>query len=263
MSKPKVGIYAGTCCAGCQLAIIDCEDELLDIAELLDIKSFIMAQTGNEETDLDIGIFEGSICNEHDKHMLEDVRKRSKLLIALGTCACWGGVAASRNDVPYEKQLADVYGEDADKVKNFMPGFHHMPLSHYVKVDYSIPGCPIEKDEFLQAVTSLLHGDVPYLLDVSVCLDCKMKENPCQIVDYGKLCLGPITRAGCGARCPSVNSVCDGCRGPVDEANVASELDLLFERGFTKEDILTRCATYARPAEAYKEFLKGRKGGAK
>jgi sulfhydrogenase subunit delta len=255
MSKPKLGIYAGTCCAGCQLAIIDCEDELLAIADLFDIKSFIMAQTGNEEGELDIALFEGSICNDHDKKMLEDVRKRSKLLIALGTCACWGGVAASRNDIPPEQHLKDVYGADADKVKAFSHPVPHEPLYKYVKVDYSIPGCPIEKDEFLKAVTSLLHGDVPELTNVSVCAQCKFKENPCQIVDYGRLCCGPVTRAGCGARCPSQNQLCDGCRGPVDEANVASELDLLFERGFTREDILARLTLYARPAEAFTEYL--------
>jgi sulfhydrogenase subunit delta len=249
MGKPSVGIYGLTGCAGDQLAILNCEDELLDIAGALDIKFFPMAMTGNDEScPLDIVFVEGAVVQPEDEHMLRKLRDRATLLVAIGTCAVWGGVQAMNNDISREELKRRVYGP-AGRAFETMAA---QPLSHFVKVDLSISGCPIEKEQLLQAVAALLHGDVPRLPTYSVCAECKMAEHSCVLIERGELCLGPITVAGCNARCPGHNRPCIGCRGPVEEANVSSEIQVLKEKGFTWVDIQNRLRTFAAEADTLK-----------
>ncbi|KPK70093.1 hypothetical protein AMJ71_05195 [candidate division TA06 bacterium SM1_40] len=246
MAKPIVGIFGLTGCAGDQLVILNCEDELLDLAGALDIRSFHMAMSDNDEDcDLDIALVEGSVVQPEEVEMLERIRSRARLLIAIGTCAVWGGVQAMKNEEQREKLKRQVYGP---KGKDFgiIPS---QPLSSFVRVDYAISGCPIEKDQFLQAALSLIHGDLPVLPDYAVCTECKMRENSCLLLERGELCLGPITVAGCNARCPAYGQPCIGCRGPVEEANVASEVNLLREKGFTLVDIQNRLRTFGGQSE--------------
>lgn len=245
MSKPKIGIYGLTGCAGEQLTILNCEDELLAIAQAVDIKSFVMAMTGNVETELDIALVEGSVTQKKDLERLEDIRARSGLLIAIGTCAAWGGVQAMENKTPREDLIKKVYGETG-KTFESLPA---LPLHEFVKVDFVISGCPIEKEQFLKSLSYLLHGDIPLLPSYAICTECKMKENECLLIKNDILCLGPVTVAGCNARCPSLNLPCIGCRGPVEEANVASEIDLLKKKGYNITDIQKRLCTFTAPAE--------------
>ncbi len=252
MSRPKVGIYGLTSCAGDQLAILNMEDELLDLAGAIDIIDFRMAISGNDQTTpLDIALVEGSVVNPHDVKTLKRIRERASLLVAIGTCAVWGGVPAMANSIPREELKEKVYGP-AGKGFESIPA---QPLYSFVKVDFSIPGCPMEKGHFLQAVASLLHGDLPILPSYAVCTECKMRENICLLKERDQLCLGPITVAGCQALCPSHNSPCQGCRGPLEEANVASEVNLFREKGYTAEDIQKRLRAFAAPAEAIKSFI--------
>lgn len=247
MGKPRVGIFGFTGCAGDQLVILNCEDELLQLAGALDIRSFHMAMSDNDEDcDLDVAFVEGSIVQPEEEEMLKRIRARAKLLVAIGTCATWGGVQAMKNDVPRDRLKSQVYGPKG----KYFDVWPSQPLNKFVSVDYAISGCPIEKHQFLQAVLSLIHGDIPLLPDYAVCVECKMKENGCLLLERGELCLGPITVGGCDARCPSYGRPCIGCRGPVDEANVASEIEILNERGFTSHDIQARLRTFAAPAEA-------------
>jgi len=250
MGKPTVGIYGLTGCAGDQLVILNCEDELLDIAKAMDIKFFPMAMTGNndEKCPLDIVFVEGSVVQLKDEQMLKKLRERAELLIAIGTCAVWGGVPAMKNEVSREELKMHVYGP-AGRVFDVIRA---QPLSGFVKVDLAISGCPIEKEQLLQAVASLLHGDLPRLPGYAVCTECKMAEYPCLLVEAGQLCLGPITVAGCKARCPGYGQPCTGCRGPVEEANVASEAKVLKEKGFTWVDIQNRLRTFAASADPLK-----------
>ena len=245
MVKPKVGIYGLTGCAGDQLAILNCEDELLDIVASIDLRSFIMAQTGNEECELDIAFVDGTVTQERDLEELKDIRGRSGLLIAIGTCAVWGGVAAMRNDIEREMLKKKVYAGKG----GFLRSLAVQPLKAHVKVDFNITGCPVEKTELLSSMSSLLHGDPPLLPKYPVCTECKMKECECVFVKGDQLCLGPVTVAGCGARCPEMGLACGGCRGLVDEANVASEVKLFREKGVTMHDIRNKLCTYAAPAE--------------
>ena len=248
-TKPKVGIYGLTGCAGDQLVILNCEDELIDIAGALDIRFFPMATSQNDEKcPLDIVFVEGSVVQPKDEEMLKKLRERAELLIAIGTCAVWGGIPAMKNEIPREELKMLVYGAEG---KHF-DVIDAQPLSSFVKVDFSISGCPIEKEQLLQGIASLLHGDLPHPANYAVCTECKMAEYPCLLVEKGHLCLGPITIAGCKARCPSYGLPCRGCRGPVEDANVASEVKVLKEKGFTWDDIQNRLRTFAAPAESLK-----------
>jgi coenzyme F420-reducing hydrogenase gamma subunit len=254
MNKPSVGIYGLTGCAGDQLAILNCEDELLDIAGAVDLKFFPMAMSNNDEdAALDIAFVEGAVVQPEDEQMLGKLRNRAKLLVALGTCAVWGGVQAMKNEIAREELKLKVYGPAGKRFDAVTP----QPLSHFVKVDLAISGCPVEKEQLLQGVAALLHGDLPRLPNYAVCTECKMAEYPCVLIEQGQLCLGPITVAGCKARCPSCAQPCIGCRGPVEEANVSSEIKVLKERGFTSVDIQNRLRTFAGQADSLKiESLK-------
>jgi sulfhydrogenase subunit delta len=249
MDKPSVGIYGLTGCAGDQLALLNCEDELFAITGAVDLKFFPMAMTGNDEdSPLDIAFVEGAVVQPEDEQMLRKLRDRAKLLIALGTCAAWGGVQAMKNEIPRAELKRKVYGLRGEGFETITAA----PLAHFVKVDLAISGCPVEKGQLLQAVAALLHGDVPRLPNYAVCTECKMAENPCVLIETGQLCLGPITVAGCNARCPSHNRPCIGCRGPVDEANVSSEIKVLKEKEFTWADIQNRLRTFAAEADSLK-----------
>ena len=253
MVKPKIGIFGLTGCAGEQIVILNCEDQLIDILGAIDIKCFPTAMTKNDDKcELDIAFVDGSVVQPKDEDSLKKIRQRSKLLIALGTCAVWGGLPAMRNDVPREEFLEKVYGIKG----KFFKSIPAQPLKNFVKVDLFISGCPIEKEQFLKAVASLLHGDQPLLPSYAVCTECKMNEYVCMLVERNELCLGPITVAGCDARCPGYNIPCIGCRGPVDEANVASEVKILKEKGFTLRDIENKLRNFAAQAEILQEQFK-------
>jgi len=255
MAKPKVGVFGITGCAGDQLVILNCEDQLMDILKMLDIRSFHTAISKNDEKcNLDIAFVEGAVLQPEEITLLKEIRKRSRLLVALGTCAVWGGVAAMKNEVSREKLKNQIYGPPGKMFKS-IPA---QPLHSFVKVDFSISGCPIEKEQFLQAVASLVHGDVPVLPKYAVCTECKTSENTCLLVEKSELCLGPITVGGCNARCPSYGLPCSGCRGPVEEANIASEVDILKEKEFTWRDIRNQLRTFAAPAETIQSYLSKR-----
>ncbi len=232
-AKPAVGIFGLTGCAGCQLVIVNCEDELLDLVALLDLKDFLMAASnGHEEPPLDIAFVEGAVLSRRDEATLKRVRARSRCLVALGTCAVWGGVAALDRLFDRDALVRDVYGKAGAK-------FDTVPakaLHDVVPVDYAITGCPIEKDEFLAAVANLLNGNPPLVHDVPVCAECRMRENNCLLLERGLPCVGAVTAGGCQARCPALGVPCIGCRGPVPDANVASALTVLQEHGLSAED---------------------------
>ncbi|MBE9504551.1 MAG: NADH:ubiquinone oxidoreductase [Proteobacteria bacterium] len=249
MPKPKVGIFSLTCCEGCQLEILNCEDELLDIAGAVDIVSFGMAQSNNPETALDIAFVEGTVVMESEVEILKAIRERSTTLIAIGACATYGGVAAMNYEVNRKELKEVVYGADAALIPSITPS----PLHKFVKVDFSLQGCPIEKSQFLKLLGYLLHGDSPIFPDYPVCAECKRKENECVLVQHNIPCMGPITVAGCDARCPSHFNGCDGCFGPVDEANVAMEYHVMREKGMDNDEIRRMMHVFAPTAEVFKK----------
>jgi sulfhydrogenase subunit delta len=244
MSRPKVGIFGLTSCAGDQLIILNCEDELLKIASKLDIKDWVMAQSKNdEECELDVSLVEGVVASERDIEKLKRIRERSKLIVALGTCAVFGGVAAMKNQIPREVMKSEVYGSEF----GFIDSVKAQPIGTFIKVDYRLPGCPIEKDQLIQTVASLCMGDMPEILNIPVCMECKMKENVCLVIEKGAVCAGALTVAGCHARCPSHNVPCGGCHGPVEETHYDANYTMFKESGISRLEIEQKMAMFATP----------------
>ncbi len=254
--KPKVGFYGLTGCAGDLLNILNCEDELTELFDVFEIKSFVMASRSRDESvTLDIAFVEGSVSTKKDLEDLKAIRKKSRMIVAIGHCAIFGGIQAMNlGDGKYMERLKKVYG-DIDEVKLAKP-MEAKPLSAYVKVDYVIPGCPISKEQFLNAAGKLLLGTTPSLYTFAVCAECKWKENECLLLK-GLPCLGPLTRGGCGAICPSLGIPCIGCWGPVDEENVDSQFKLLLEKGMDKKEIVRRFSIFggAERAEKLRKLL--------
>jgi sulfhydrogenase subunit delta len=244
--KPSIGIFGLSGCWGEQIVILNCEDELLQLATLVDIADFLAASSAPPPAaPLTIAFVEGSIGSARDEQRLREIRDRAQLLVACGSCACYGGIAAGTGPLTHEEKLAIVYGDAAPNYDS-RP---HRPLSDVVKVDLAIPGCPIEKDEFLQAVACLLNGDKPEKAAYPVCAECRMAERAC-LLDAGVPCLGPVTAAGCHARCPGYNVGCIGCRGPADDANPDAMRAVLRRVGLTDEDISRRLDTFGAAARA-------------
>jgi sulfhydrogenase subunit delta len=244
--KKRVGIYGFTGCAGDQLTIIHSEDRLVPFFEQVDIVSFSMAQSINEETELDIAFVEGSITTEEQKERLIALRKRTTILVPIGVCACFGGLQSMKlGDGNYGSRYEKVYGKGRITIDN---PFESKPLSAFVKVDYCIPGCPISADQFFSAFTKLINDHRPVLHSFSVCTECKWNENLCLLTEKNLPCLGPITRAGCGAICIAHGIPCVGCWGPVDEANIAYEFKLLIKQGFSPEEIMRKMRMFCGSA---------------
>ncbi len=250
MSKPKVAVFSFACCEGCGLQILNCEDELLDLLGAVDLVRWREAMSETAE-EFDIAYVEGSVVQEKEKERLQWIREHSKALVALGACATTGGLNMIRNFQPLDEVKKYVYGEEAKELKDFPWDVTEqvVPLDQVVKVDYGIPGCPIRREEFLAVTLALLQGREPDIPDYPVCVECKLAENVC-VFDRGMTCLGPVTRAGCRAWCPSYGSPCEGCRGLIPNPNLDAEKDLLAERGLTADDILRRFRLYCGYSEA-------------
>ncbi len=242
MSKPTVGIFGLTGCAGDQLALLNCEDELLRIVELLDVRDFLMASSDNDEASrLDVALVEGAVLSRRDEEKLKAIRARSDLLVALGTCALWGGVPVMDRDHDRDALLRRVYG-DAGADYDATPA---RALHEVVPVELGIPGCPVEKHELLGAIAHLVAGDPPLGRHYPVCSECKMAENDCLLKDPDAFCMGPVTAAGCDARCPALRVACVGCRGPAMDANMPSLAAVYEERGMNPDVVRRKMRTFA------------------
>jgi len=239
-----VGIFGLTGCAGDQLQILNCEHELLRLARELDIIDWAMAKSDNDrEGPLDIALVEGVVATERDLEYLKKIRARAELLVAIGTCAVWGGLPAMRNDLPRELLQREVYKSDTD----FLDTIEARPATDFVPVDYRLPGCPIERHEFLRLVNSLLAGTVAELPQVPVCWECKNQEILCRVLYFDELCCGAMTRGGCGARCPTHGVACAGCRGPVEEPHYDANIAMFAGHGITWHEIADRMRQFSAP----------------
>lgn len=242
--KPRVGIFGLTGCAGDQLQILNCEDQLVRLAERLDIVDWVMAKSENDHAGrLDVAFVEGAVATQRDLEHLKEIRARARVLVALGTCAVWGGLPCMRNELPRDVLARDVYPTGAAHLDTV----EARPASHFVPFEILLPGCPIERSEFLKTVGALLAGTRPELPRVPVCWECKTKENPCRVVHFGEVCCGAMTRGGCGARCPSHGVACAGCRGPVEEPNYDANITMFKGRGISWIDIARRMEAFSAP----------------
>lgn len=242
--KPKVGIFGLTGCAGDQLQILNCEDELLDLVSRLDVVDWVMAKSDNDHrARLDVAFVEGVVATQRDLETLKEIRARSRVLVALGTCAVWGGLPAMRNELPREVLAREVYDERA----TFLDTVEARPATDFVPFEMALPGCPIERHEFLRVVRALLARTRAELPRRPVCWECKSKENLCRVVHFGEVCCGAMTRGGCGARCPSHGVACSGCRGPVEEANYDANITMFADRGISWVEIARKMESFSAP----------------
>ncbi len=238
MSKPKVGIFGFTGCGGCQLEILNLEDQLLDLVGAVDIVHFTEAITEFSDT-YEIALIEGSITTEHGVEKIKKIGDTAKIVIAMGTCAVNGGLNCMKNLYGLEKAKDLVYGDK----KDWIDSIEVKPVEAYINVDYYVRGCPPNRFEIVDVIRSLIVGRKPEIPNYPVCIECKRNGNTC-VYDLGKSCLGPVTRAGCDSRCPNSVDGCEGCRGPVDDPNMNAQKDLLAEHGLTVDDIMAEFNLY-------------------
>ena len=236
LPKPRVAVFGFTGCEGCQLQLANNEGNLKDLFALIEVVEFRLISS-DKLGDYDIAFVEGSITTESDVEALKAIRAQAKLLIAIGACACLGGVNNLRERFPLPDAVAEVYG------KHKIESGQVRRVSNVVPVDIELPGCPISKLEFEWLVSQLIMGIEPQFPRYPVCVECKQRINTC-VMDMGILCLGPITRAGCNAVCPRNRAGCWGCRGPSEEANYDSLAEILREHGFSEAQIAERASFF-------------------
>ncbi|MFW3146504.1 MAG: NADH:ubiquinone oxidoreductase [Thermoplasmatota archaeon] len=240
--KPKVAFFDFASCEGCQLQVVNLEEKILDLIDIVDVVSFREAMKEHSD-EYEIAFIEGSIQRPMDEERLKKIRKNAKILVALGACACIGGVNKLRNQWSVENVKEEVY-RDADIEGNpFFDVFPTKAVDEVVDVDFYIPGCPINKVEFAKIVTQIALGRTPKLPGYPVCVECKKNENIC-VFELGKFCLGPITRAGCDAICPSFRDGCEGCRGFLDDPKMEAEKDVLRKYGISIDEMMKRFNMY-------------------
>ena len=234
MKKPKIAVFKFASCDGCQLSLLDAEDELLAVSEAVDIAFFPEASRRMLKGPYDIGLVEGSVTTPHDAERIREIRKSCSLLITIGACATAGGIQALRNwkDVSEFTQIVYATPEYISTLDR------SMPISSFVKVDYELRGCPINKFQLVEVLNAFLNRRKPNISPSSVCIECKLKGNVCVMVANGTPCMGGVTQAGCGAICPTYHRGCYGCFGPMDSTNTSSLTQQFKELGESKYNIM-------------------------
>jgi sulfhydrogenase subunit delta len=254
-ARPRLAVWKFASCDGCQLSLLDCEDELLRLAEVVQFANFVEASSKVERGPYDVSLVEGSITTEHDRQRILEVRKSSQVLITIGACATSGGIQALRNGADVAEFTRHVYAHP-EYISTLRES---TPISAHVKVDYELFGCPINKLQLLEVIAALLQGRKPLIHSHSVCVDCKLRGTPCLTVTRGIPCLGPVTHAGCEALCPSYGRGCFGCYGPKESSNPASLAahlhDYLGQPDVALSRLLSSFTTQAAPfVQARKRF---------
>ena len=237
--RPRVAFFDFSSCEGCQLTVVDSLQTHLDLLDAVEIVQFREAMTEKGE-DYQIAFVEGSCTREEDEARLFRIREQADLVIALGACAHTGCVNTLKSLQPSLDEVREyVYGDKA----HWYDTYPARPISAVIDIDAFIPGCPIDREEFIMVVTNLLLGKKPGIPDYPVCVECKLKENVCLLLE-DQPCLGPVTRAGCDAICPTYGNSCDGCRGYIPEPNENAMKDVLEEAGLTVEQIMARMTMF-------------------
>lgn len=247
--KPRLGVWKFASCDGCQLSLLDCEDELLTIAGLLEIAYFPEATRGEVKGHYDLSLVEGSITTPHDAKRIEEVRARSRMLVTIGACATAGGIQALRNWADVEEYASAIYAQPG-YIKTLATS---TAIADHVPVDFELRGCPINKLQLIEVISAYLAGRCPMVPPHSVCIECKLKGNVCVMVAHGTPCLGPVTHAGCGAVCPSYDRGCYGCYGPMETPNTASLSGRLQGLGMDEQALKRVYRTFNANAGPFRE----------
>lgn len=225
--KPRIAVFKFASCDGCQLSLLDAEDELLAVAEAVEICYFPEASRRMLKGPYDIGLVEGSITTHHDAERIQHVRRQCRTLITIGACATAGGIQALRNWKDANEFVRQVYARP-DFIQTLKMS---TPVAEHVPVDLELRGCPINKQHLVELVAAVVAGRKPNIPTHSVCIECKREGITCLMVTQGAPCMGPVTQAGCGALCPRFGRGCYGCFGPMEAANAASLTEIFSSLG--------------------------------
>ncbi len=247
--KPKLAVWKFASCDGCQLSLLDCEDELLALAAEIEIANFPEASRAVMKGPYDLSLVEGSITTPHDAERIQKVRRASKRLVTIGACATAGGIQALRNfkDV---KEFTRVVYATPDYISTLDKS---TAISDHVRVDFELQGCPINKAQLVEVISAFLNGRKPNTPAHSVCVECKLRGTVCVMVAHGTPCLGPVTHAGCGAICPSYDRGCYGCFGPMETPNTASLSDWWSGLGVKEGEIVRVFRSFNAYAEPFRK----------
>jgi coenzyme F420-reducing hydrogenase gamma subunit len=245
-APPKLAVWKFSSCDGCQLSLLDCEDELLAVAGRVEIAYFLEASSATVAGPYDVSLVEGSITTAHDAERIREVRRQSRALITIGACATAGGIQALRNFADVEDFVNAVYASP-DYISTLATS---TPISAHVPVDFELRGCPIDKHQLLEVLSAHLYGRRPRIRAHSVCVECKRRGTVCVMVARGTACLGPVTHAGCGALCPAYDRGCYGCFGPKETPNPTS---LNAWSGLEDRDLVRIYRTFNAWAPAFRE----------
>jgi sulfhydrogenase subunit delta len=246
--RPKLAVWKFASCDGCQLSVLDCEDELLTLAGAVDIAYFLEASSAPVAGPYDLSLVEGSITTAEDAERIRRVRRQSRSLVTIGACATSGGIQALRNFADVEDFLSAVYASP-EYVSTLSTS---TPISAHVPVDFELHGCPIDKHQLLELISAQLNQRRPAIASHSVCVECKRRGNVCVMVAHGTPCLGPVTHAGCGALCPSCHRGCYGCFGPMESPNPDALNTWLAGLGMREIDLVRVYRTFNAGAAPFR-----------
>lgn len=248
-TRPKLAVWKFASCDGCQLSLLDCEDELLAVAERVEIAYFMEATRAASEGPYDLSLVEGSITTPHDAERIQEVRRQSRWLITIGACATAGGIQALRNFKDVADFARAVYARP-DYIDTLAQS---TPIGQHVLVDYELRGCPIDKRQLLEVISAFLLRRHPVIRTDSVCTECKRRGTVCVMVADGVPCLGPVTQAGCGAICPSYGRGCYGCFGPMESPNTQALSAWWQGLGADREDLVRAYHSFNAWASPFRE----------
>lgn len=248
-SRPKLGVFKFASCDGCQLALLNAEDDLLAVADAIEFAHFLEASSRIEPGPYDIALVEGSISTPRDAERIQEIRHNSKILITIGACATAGGIQALRNWANCEDFVRAVYATPA-YISTLATS---TAIADHVKVDFELRGCPIDRHQLIEVIQSLLAGRQPRTPSYSVCLECKRRGTVCVMVAKGTSCLGPVTQAGCGAICPAYNRGCYGCFGPSAQPNLVSLTGKFVSQGMPQQDVIRSLRSFNGYAPEFRE----------
>ena len=248
MARKRLAVWKFSSCDGCQLSLLDCEDELLTLAGELEIAYFLEATSAVSDGPYDLSLVEGSITTPHDAGRIHEVRRQSRFRVTIGACATAGGIQALRNFGDVDDFTRAVYATP-DFISTLATS---TAISDHVPVDFELNGCPINKHQLLEVISAHLNGRLPRVRAHSVCMECKRRGTVCVMVAHGTPCLGPVTHAGCGALCPAYNRGCYGCYGPMETPNTPSLSARMGELGMEDVDLVRVYRTFNAAKEPFR-----------
>jgi sulfhydrogenase subunit delta len=249
VSRPKLAVWKFASCDGCQLTVLDCEDELLALAGEVEIAYFPEASRATVEGPYDVSLVEGSITTAGDVERILQVRRASRTLVTIGACATAGGIQALRNFADVDDFVSIVYAQP-EYISTLATS---TPIAAHVAVDFELRGCPIDKRQLIEVISAQLNRRAPRVRSHSVCIDCKRRGTVCVMVAHGTPCLGPVTHTGCGALCPAYNRGCYGCFGPMESPKTAALNARMGELGASERDLVRVYRTFNADAPAFRE----------